>query len=73
MGYYEYGTQFSAQDAKTVNDGEGIRVTDVTLGLKQDPVGFCTVVHHSGSQWRTENESPSVNGDVVEWSGQIPV
>ena len=53
----------------------GIRATDVALGLRRIPAGFYTIVHHSASglEWRTENKRSSVNHDVVEWSGPIPM
>jgi hypothetical protein len=51
----------------------GIRVTDVALGLRRLPSGFHTVVHHSSLEWRTENKPSSVNDDVVEWNGPIPM
>ncbi|KAF8426515.1 hypothetical protein L210DRAFT_870376, partial [Boletus edulis BED1] len=44
----------------------------VALGLKQVPVGFYTVVRHSGLEWRTENKRSSANDDV-EWRGPIPI
>ncbi|KAF8422367.1 hypothetical protein L210DRAFT_952099 [Boletus edulis BED1] len=50
-----------------------IRVTDVALGLRRLPVGFYAVVHHSGLEWRTENKPSSMNDDVVEWDGSIPI
>ncbi|KAF8127163.1 Alpha/Beta hydrolase protein [Boletus edulis] len=52
-----------------------IRVTDVALGLRQLPVrvGFYAMVHHSGLEWRTEIKSSSMNDDVVEWDGSIPI
>jgi len=55
------------------NDKVGIRATDVTLGLRRVPAGFYTVVHHSGLEWRTELKRSSVNRDVVEWNGPIPM
>ena len=58
---------------KIANDKIGIRVTDVALGLRRLPSGFYTVVHHSCLEWRTENKRSSVNNDVVEWSGPIPM
>ncbi|KAF8129600.1 TPR-like protein [Boletus edulis] len=30
-------------------------------------------MHHSGLEWKTENKCSSVKGDVVEWSGPIPI
>ncbi|KAF8121610.1 TPR-like protein [Boletus edulis] len=30
-------------------------------------------MHHSGLEWKTENKRSSVKGDVVEWSGPIPI
>ncbi|KAF8436633.1 CHAT domain-containing protein [Boletus edulis BED1] len=50
-----------------------IRVTGVALGLRRLPAGFYTVMHHSGLEWKTENKRSSVKGDVVEWSGPIPI
>ncbi|KAF8436587.1 CHAT domain-containing protein [Boletus edulis BED1] len=50
-----------------------IRATGITLGLRRLPAGFYTIVHHSGLEWRTENKRSSVKGDVVEWSGPIPI
>ncbi|KAF8119819.1 CHAT domain-containing protein [Boletus edulis] len=50
-----------------------IRATGVALGIRRLPAGFYTVVHHSGLEWRTDNKRPSVNDDVVEWSGPIPI
>ena len=51
----------------------GVRATDIALGLRRLPAGFHTVVHHSGLEWRTENKPSSVNDDVVEWNGPIPM
>ena len=51
----------------------GIRATDVALGLRRLPSGFHAVVHHSGLKWRSENKRSSVNDDIVEWSGPIPM
>ncbi|KAG6372069.1 hypothetical protein JVT61DRAFT_8778 [Boletus reticuloceps] len=50
-----------------------IRATDVALGLRRLPAGFYIMVCHSGLEWRTENKPSSVNDDVVEWSGSIPL
>ena len=72
-GYHEYETHFSTRLAKIANDEAGIRATDVTLGLRRLPTDFHTVVHHSGLEWRTENKPSSVNDNVVEWSGPIPM
>ena len=55
------------------NDNVGIRVTDVALGLGRLPSGFYAVVHHSGLEWRTENKRSSIDDDLVEWSGPIPL
>ena len=71
-GYYEYETRLYPQFAKIAN-GNVIQVTDVALGLRRVPAGFYTVVHHSGLEWRTENRRSSVNDDVVEWTGPIPM
>ena len=62
-----------SQIAKIANDNVGVRATDVALGLERVPSGFHTMVHHSGLEWRTENKRPSVNDDVAEWSGPIPM
>ena len=59
--------------AKVINDKVGIRAADVALGLGRIPAGFYIVVHHSGLEWRTENTHSSVNNDVVEWGGPIPM
>ena len=72
-GYHEYVIHFSTQMAKITNDKVGIRATDIALGLRRIPAGFYTVVHHSGLEWRTENKPSSVNNDVVEWTGPIPM
>jgi len=56
-----------------VNNEVGIRATDVALGLKRVPAGFYAVVRHGCLEWRTENKRSSVNVDVVEWSGPIPM
>lgn len=61
------------QIAKIANDKSGIRATDVALGLRRIPAGFYTVVHHSGLEWPTEIKRPSVNDDVIEWGGPIPM
>ncbi|KAN0086177.1 hypothetical protein V8E55_007311, partial [Tylopilus felleus] len=50
-----------------------IRATDVALGLRRLPAGFYIVLHHGGLECRTENKSSSVNDDLVEWSGPIPI
>ncbi|KAF8123492.1 hypothetical protein EV363DRAFT_1420080 [Boletus edulis] len=67
---------FSSSATRANEEGEtiltSIRVTDVALGLKQVPVGFYTVVRHSGLEWRTENKRSSANDDV-EWRGPIPI
>ena len=55
------------------NDKEGIRATDVALGLGRVPAGFYTVVHHSGLEWRTENKCSSVNDDIADWAELIPM
>ena len=72
-GYYEYATHFSTQFTKIIDDKVVIRATDVAVGLRRVPSGFHTVVHHSGLEWRTENKRSSVDDDVVEWSGPIPM
>ncbi|KAG6371801.1 hypothetical protein JVT61DRAFT_9156 [Boletus reticuloceps] len=73
-GYYEYESHFLRQSTMVANDKVGIRVTDVTLGWRRLPVDFYAVVHHSGLEWRTENKSPSMHDDVVEWDGSpIPM
>ncbi|KAI9569442.1 CHAT domain-containing protein [Boletus coccyginus] len=59
--------------AEITNVKVGIRATDVTLGLRRVPAGFYTIVHHSGFEWRTENKRSSVNHDLVEWGGPIPM
>ena len=61
------------QFANNINNNVGIRATDVALGLRGIPAGFYTVIHHSGLEWRTENKASSVNHDVVEWTGPIPM
>ncbi|KAI9573099.1 CHAT domain-containing protein [Boletus coccyginus] len=50
-----------------------IRATDVALGLRRIPAGFYAMVRHSGLEWRTENKRSSVNIDVIEWNGLIPI
>ncbi|KAI9566383.1 hypothetical protein HD554DRAFT_1189325 [Boletus coccyginus] len=50
-----------------------IQATDVALGLRRVPAGFYSVMHHSGREWRTEHKRSSVNHNVVEWSGPIPI
>ena len=72
-GYHEYVTHLSTQIAIIDNGFVGIRATDVALGLRRVPAGFYAVVHHSDLEWRTENKPSSVNDDVVEWSGPIPM
>ena len=59
--------------AKIANDTVGIKAADIALGLGRLPAGFYSVVHHSGLEWRTENKHSSVNNDVVEWGGPIPM
>ncbi|KAF8129890.1 hypothetical protein EV363DRAFT_1168303 [Boletus edulis] len=59
--------------ANVADDKAGIRATGVTCGLRRVPAGFYTLVHHSGLKWRTENKRSSVNDDVVEWNGPIPI
>ena len=63
----------STQLGMIVNNKVGIRATDVALGLRRIPAGFYAVVRHSGLEWRTENERSSVNIDVAEWNGPIPM
>ena len=73
MGYYAYEIRFYTQFAKLANNKVGIRATDIVLGLRRVSSGFYTVVHHNGLEWRTENKPSSVDDDVVEWSGPIPM
>ena len=61
------------QFANNTNNNIGIRATDVALGLGGIPAGFYAAIHHSGLEWRTENKASSVNQDVVEWTGPIPM
>ena len=63
----------SSQFASIANDKAAIRATDVALGLERLPAGFYAVVQHSDLEWRTENEPSSVNEDVMEWSGPMPM
>ena len=72
-GSYEYEPHFSTQFPKIADDKVDIRATDVALGLGRVPAGFYTMVHHSGLEWRTENKPSSVDDDVVEWNGPIPM
>ena len=72
-GHYEYVTHSSTQIAKITDGWVDIRATDVALGLRRVPAGFYAVVHHSGLEWKTENKPSSVNDDVVEWSGPMPM
>lgn len=58
---------------KIANDKVGIRAADVAVGLRRIPAGFYIAVQHSGREWRTENKSVSVNHDVIEWEGSIPM
>ena len=71
--YHKYETHFYTGLAQIANVKAGIRVTDVALGLRRVPSGFYAMVHHSGYEWKTENKCSSVNDDVVEWSGPIPL
>ena len=66
-------TSFLYTAAKIANGKLGIRAADVVLGLERLPAGFYIVVQHSGLEWRTENKHSSVNNDVVEWGGAIPM
>ncbi|KAF8127373.1 TPR-like protein [Boletus edulis] len=50
-----------------------IQAKEPALGLRRLPAGFYTVVRHSGHEWRTENKRSSVNDNVVEWRGPIPL
>ncbi|KAF8127388.1 hypothetical protein EV363DRAFT_1344622 [Boletus edulis] len=50
-----------------------IQAKEPALGLRRLPAGFYTVVRHSGNEWRTENKRSSVNDNVVEWRGPIPL
>ena len=61
------------QFANNINNNVGIRATDVTLGLQGIPAGFYVAIHHSGLEWRTENKPLSVNHDIVDWNGPIPM
>ena len=61
------------QSENNINNYVGIRATDVALGLRGIPAGFYAAIHHSGLEWRTENKPSSVNHDVVEWTGPIPM
>ena len=61
------------QLANNINNNIGIRATDVALGLRRIPAGFYAAIHHSGLEWRTGNKPSSVNHDVVEWTGPIPM
>ena len=68
------GTKPVSPEFANITDGSvAIRATDVTLGLRRLPAGFYVVLHHNGLEWRTENKPSSVNHDVVEWSGPIPM
>ncbi|KAG6373193.1 hypothetical protein JVT61DRAFT_6813 [Boletus reticuloceps] len=60
-----------SRSTKVADDREGIRATDVALGLRRLPAVFYTAVHHSGLEWRTENKHSFVNDDVVQWDGPI--
>ncbi|KAG6371215.1 TPR-like protein [Boletus reticuloceps] len=63
----------SLHSRRHTNDKVDIRAKGPALGLRRLPVGFYTVVHHSGLEWRTGNKRSSVNDGVVEWSGPIPL
>jgi len=64
---------FSTQLAEIANDKIGIRAADIAVGLRRIPAGFYTAVQHSGCEWRTANRPVSVNNDVVQWDGPIPM
>ena len=61
------------QFANNINNSVGIRATDIALGREGIPAGFYAAIHHSDLEWRTENKASSVNHDVVEWTGPIPM
>ena len=61
------------QFANNMNNNVGIRAIDVALGLRGIPAGFYAAIHHSGLEWKTENKPSSVDHDVVEWTGLIPM
>ena len=63
----------STRFANIVNDKVGIRAADIAVGLRRTPAGFYTAVQHTGCEWRTENVPVSVNSDIVEWDGPIPM
>ena len=46
---------------------------DPAVGLQRIPAGFYTAVQHGGLEWRTPNKPVSVNNDVIEWGGPIPM
>jgi hypothetical protein len=50
-----------------------IRATNVAIGLRRIPASFYVKVQHNGLEWRTTNKRASVNTDVVEWAGPIPI
>ena len=58
---------------KISNDKVGIQAADVAVGLRRIPAGFYAAVQHSGREWRTESKPISVDNDVVEWDGSIPM
>ena len=59
--------------ANIADDSIAIRATDVALGLRRLPAGFYIALYYNGLEWRTECKPSSVNNDVVEWSGSIPM
>ena len=74
MGYYECEIiSLHHLHARLLNVKIAIRANYVALGLGRIPAGFYAVVHHNDLEWRTENKRSSVNNDVVEWDGPIPM
>ncbi|KAG1721771.1 CHAT domain-containing protein [Suillus paluster] len=48
-----------------------IRVTDLTLGLRQIPAGFHVTVQADGAEWQTTNKPIHVVEDVVVWDEHV--
>ena len=60
--------------SQIANERVAIRATDLAFGMKRIPVGFYAVVQHSGGlEWKTLNKPVSLNNDVIEWGGLIPM
>jgi len=50
---------------------QGIRATDLALGLRRIPAGFYVTVQAEDAKWQTTNKPVYIDADVVEWNERI--